>query len=94
METISRRISSGDAGAPLNPPLTAEEVALGGRLDEFLMITADGDDGHRYQWSFVLGTSQADAQGMIRAWFQSGKPAAQAPMLSAVDVAPPASWVM
>ncbi len=94
METISRRISSGDAGAPLNPPLTAEEVALGGRLDEFVLITADGDDGHGYEWSFVLGTSLADAQGAIRAWLQAGKPPPSSPMLRVMDKSPPPSWVI
>lgn len=52
VDRITRRISSGDNGAPTVPPLTAEEIKLGGRLEDFVLVTASGDDGHVYQWTF------------------------------------------
>jgi hypothetical protein len=90
---VTRRISSGDNGAPMNPPLTAAEIQAGGRLDDFWVASANGDDDHAYQWTFSVGTTKAQAKASVKAWFVAGKPTTMtAPMLSAIDTSPAESW--
>ena len=90
---VSSRISSGDEGAPLDPPLTAAEIQAGGRPVQFMLVTATGDDGHNYQWIFTYGTSQADIQTSVTNWFSAGKPSTlTSPMLTAVDISPSPTW--
>jgi len=91
---VERRISSGDADAPLSPPLTADEIELGGRLEQFWLVTAIGDDKHSYQWTFPKGTTKADAKASVKAWFAKGKGDTVSPMTSAVDTPPLEEWTV
>jgi hypothetical protein len=92
IDRIVRRTSSGDNDAPMNPPLTADEISLGGRLDNFCLVLASGDDGHSYQWTFPPGTTKAQAQASVKQWFVGGKAAIVAPMLTATDTPPAEQW--
>jgi hypothetical protein len=92
IDRVIRRVSSGDNGGPMNPPLTAAEIALGGRLEDFFLVVATGDDGHSYRWAFSAGTTRAQAQASVKQWFVGGKTAIVAPMLTAVDNPPPEQW--
>ena len=93
MARIQRRISSGDNDAALNPPLTANEIIAGGRKEDFWLVTAAGDDGYEYQWTFEAGTTKAQAKTSVKAWFTAGKPSmVTAPMLTAIVIAPPETW--
>jgi hypothetical protein len=93
LNRVTRRISSGDAGAPLDPPLTADEIEAGGRAEDFLSVSATGDDEHQYQWTFQSNTTKSQIQDLIKAWFTAGKPSTvTSPMLSAIDTPPPETW--
>lgn len=94
VSSVSRRISSGDAGAPLTPPLTQQERTQGGRLEEFILITAQGDDGHNYQWTFPKGTVKANAKAAVTQWFANGKGAPVSPMINAIDEPPSEEWMV
>jgi hypothetical protein len=76
----------------MNPPLTADEISLGGRLDDFWLVSASGDDSHSYQWTFPPGTTKAQAKTSAQQWFVNGKGDVVAPMLTAVDTPPAEQW--
>jgi hypothetical protein len=92
IDRVIRRISSGDNGAPMVPPLTTEEISLGGRLEDFWLVSASGDDGHSYQWTYPPGTTKAQVKTSVQTWFTQGKTAVFAPMLTAVDTPPAEEW--
>jgi hypothetical protein len=89
---VTRRISSGDAGTPCNPPLTQDEIRLGGRLEDFWLLTARGDDNYGYSWTFPIGTTKPQAKAAVIQWFKNGKGAPISPMTRATEHPPPEEW--
>lgn len=92
IERVIRRISSGDEGTPLEPPLTDQEKDLGGRLEDFLLVVAEGDDEYRYQWTFPPNTNKQTLKTSIQDWFKKGKGAVVAPMITAVSIKRAEEW--